>query len=123
MDASLAGLLVPAWRFTELGTILKITEGRLGEYAALLETLHLFSQRDWIVVCPVTVASVHLFLSRRDGLKVEKSTSPHDVQELVYLVVSTAVLSPEVQVHSRLQPETLGSDATSTPSPSLLPDT
>ncbi|KAL7757376.1 hypothetical protein ACKLNR_011903 [Fusarium oxysporum f. sp. zingiberi] len=85
---------VPAWGFTDPGTILKTTEGRSGEYSALLENLHLFSQWDWIVVCLATVASVHLFLSRRDGLKVDKSISPHEVQELVYLAVATAVLGP-----------------------------
>ncbi|CVK91299.1 uncharacterized protein FMAN_09442 [Fusarium mangiferae] len=93
-DASLTRLFVPASGFTDPGTILKITEGRLAEYAALLENLHLFSQRDWIVVCLAAVVSVHLFLYLRDGLKVNKSTSPHEVQELVYLVVPTAVLWP-----------------------------
>ncbi|KAF5651817.1 Zn 2cys6 transcription factor [Fusarium sp. NRRL 25303] len=93
-DASLTRLFVPAWGFTDPGTILKITEGRSGEYTALLENLHLFSQCDWIVVCLATVVSVHLFLSLRDRLKVDKSTSPYEVQELVYLVVSTGVLGP-----------------------------
>ncbi|EXM34311.1 hypothetical protein RAB80_011360 [Fusarium oxysporum f. sp. vasinfectum] len=93
-DASLTRLFVPAWGFTDPCTILRTTEGRSGEYAALLENLHLFSQWDWTVVCLATVASVHLFLCRRDGLKVDKSTSPHEVQELVYLAVATAVLGP-----------------------------
>nr|ART35023.1 hypothetical protein [Fusarium verticillioides] len=93
-DASLSRLFVPAWGFSDPGTILKTTEGRSREYASLLENLHLFSQWDWIVVCLTTVVAVHLFLSCRDGLKVDKSTSPHEVQELVYLAISTAVLGP-----------------------------
>nr|ART35004.1 hypothetical protein [Fusarium bulbicola] len=93
-DASLTRLFVPAWGFTDPGTILKTTEGKSGEYAALLENLHLFSQWDWIVVCLSTVVSVHLLLSRRDGLKVDMSTSPLEVQELVYLAISTVILGP-----------------------------
>ncbi|KAF5688683.1 Zn 2cys6 transcription factor [Fusarium denticulatum] len=93
-DASFTRLFVPVWGFTDPGTILKSTEGKSEEYAALLENLHLFSQWDWIVVCLTTVVAVHSFLSRRDGLKVDKSTSPHEVQELVYLAISTAVLGP-----------------------------
>ncbi|KAF4958439.1 hypothetical protein FGADI_2361 [Fusarium gaditjirri] len=92
--ASLTRLFAPAWGFTDPDTILKTSEGRSGEYAALLENLHLFSQWDWIVVCLATIASVHLFLSRRDGLKMDKSTSPQEVQELFYLAAATAVLGP-----------------------------
>ncbi|KAF5647468.1 Zn 2cys6 transcription factor [Fusarium sp. NRRL 52700] len=93
-DAYLKRLFVPAWGFIDPVTSLKTTQGQSGEYAALLENLHLFSQWDWIVVCLATVVSVHLFLSRRDGLKVGKSTTPQEVQELVYLGVATAVLGP-----------------------------
>jgi hypothetical protein len=42
-----------------------------------------------------TLVGVYLFLPRKDGLKVDKFTSPRETQELVDLAMSTAVLRPE----------------------------
>lgn len=123
VDASLAGLLAPAWRFTDLGTILKITEGSSGEYAALLETLHPFPngigslcvRREWCLsTCSFLIGMDSRLTSRH------RHTRSRNWSILWHLQPFS---DPEVQVHLRLQSEKLGSDATSTPSSCFLPDT
>ncbi|KAK2612307.1 Transcriptional regulatory protein [Conoideocrella luteorostrata] len=93
-DASLTRLFVPAWGLTDPIKTLATTGRQSVEYAALLENFHLFSQWDWIVICLASIVFAHLLLSRRDGLKMDKSTSLHEVQELIYLAAATFILGP-----------------------------
>nr|ART35000.1 hypothetical protein [Fusarium aywerte] len=94
-DTSLTRLFIPAWGFTDpIQTLVATGKNVPSEYSALLENLHLFSQWDWIVVCLASVVFAHLLLSRRKGLKVDMSMSPHGAQEMTYLALATLVLGP-----------------------------
>ncbi|OHE97145.1 hypothetical protein CORC01_07586 [Colletotrichum orchidophilum] len=96
-DASLLRLFLPARGFEDPYESLLKEGAQSVEYEALLENLHLFSQWDWIVVCLTTIVFAHLLLSRKDGLEKKNTkgtSSPHELQELVYLTAATAILGP-----------------------------